>query len=266
MSRGFPAKKLHIYKQILQVVQEDFKVRRFLFTFLCASMSVYGSAILVSDSSLYNTSTDYLNWMNQLGPDHTSVTQAFYASTSTWDGTIVGQFSTGKGMIVVAGNEWKVTAPSGSGTASIQAQDDLLSTMGDGPVTLNLQNSVYAAGAFVQADGFAQFSARIQAFAGINTVLDTVVTSDSAGDAVFLGVSDTTSEITKIIYSLTVAPVGYKTADFVVDTLYLEHQILSIPPPAPPPANGAPEPGMVPLLGVALLGFGLTLKRRSARI
>jgi len=232
---------------------------------------MYGSAILVTDASLMNTSTDYINWINQVGPDHV-VQQSFYAGTSLNE-LVKGRLDNGTGMVVVAGSSnWNNGAANhdslNAAGPGIQAKDDLLRTSngftGDAPLTLNFNSPVNGAGAYIQANGFAQFTARIQAFAGFNSVFDMTVTSDAKGDAVFLGVADNLQEITKIVYSLTSAPMGYSVGDFAIGTLYIQNGAIVIPVPAPPPVvSGVPEPGMAPLLGVALLAFGMLKKRWS---
>jgi len=203
-----------------------------------------------------------VNWVTGLGQAAGSqVSQTFFPGTSGYE-TVQGYLDNGVGQIVVAGTtSWKYSAAAGS--PGIQSKDDLLSTMGDGPVELSFQKPLYGVGAFVQADGGGQFTARIQAFAGLSTVLDMAVNSDAAGHAIFLGASDTLQEITKVIYSITSAPKGYSTGDFVVDTLYLENQVMTI---GQLPVSGAPEPGMAPLLAVALAGLCFMWRKQAARV
>jgi hypothetical protein len=228
--------------------------------------------VLVTDASMLNTSADYVNWVSQYGPDHTSVLQNFYVGSTMGD-FIKGHLDYGKGTIAVAGTDWKnATAVNDSANTAdpgISAKDDLLWTndglSGTGPLTLTFNNSpVYGAGAFIQADGFATFTARIQAFSGFNTVLDMMVTSDSKGDAVFLGVSDDTQEITRIVYSIVNAPRGMSPGDFAIDTLYIQNGTLAAP--LAPPATTVPEPGMFSLVGIALTGMGLYVRRATSRV
>jgi len=247
-------------------------VKRLALAFLCASASVFGSTILVTDPSLMNTSSDYINWVSQFSDNVAQ--QSFYAYTSLNEQTR-GLLDSGTGMVVAAGSaSWKNGAATmdslNPGDHGIQTSDEVLrtsnGTTGDAPLSLSFKSAVNAAGAYIQADGFSQFTARIQAFAGFNSVFDMTVTSDAKGDAVFLGVADDTREITKIVYSLTSAPKGYSLGDFAVDTVYLVNGVIASPPPPLPPVTTAPEPGMAPLLGLALLTFGLQFKKYRARI
>jgi len=180
--------------------------------------------------------------------------------------SVYASVSTGTGNIVVA--------PSTVG--AITAGDDLLSTSDgtndNGPLTVTTGSPVYGEGAYVEGPG-GEFTVNIEAFAGFNSVLDTSVTSDTAGDPVFVGVSDSAQEITSVVYSLTSVGTGASLGNFALDTMYLQDRYIVQAPPvvAPPPAstpqaqtdNTAPEPGMMPLLGVALLTFGIMLKKRS---
>jgi hypothetical protein len=233
-------------------------VRRLLFAFLCVTGSIQAGAIFINDATQMNTSTDYVNWVTAYGPDQTSVSQNFFVSSS-WNDSILANLANGPGKILVGGKDWAVS-PSASSDTGIVAKDDLLSagTEGGGPLTLNFRPT-YGVGTFVQADGHAQFTARIQAYAGINSVLDMTVSSDAYGDAVFLGVADTLQEITKVVLSLTQAPVGYKTGDFVVDTLYIQTSpfVAIVPPPPPDPLASVsnPEPSTFGMFAIALLGI-----------
>jgi hypothetical protein len=143
-----------------------------------------------------------------------------------------------------------------TGTASTQGA----------PLTLNV-SPVYGVGTYIQAataagDTGTQFTARIQAFAGVTSVLTESVTSDLAGDAVFLGVSAATAEITRVIFSLTDASGNVISGNFVLDKLYLENSLV-VPPPSDPVS--VPEPGMALLVSSGLLALVLGLRKRSAR-
>jgi hypothetical protein len=208
---------------------------------------------------------DVATW-NQLGTDGSNVSSTFYAYTagnSSGDETILGKIASGGGEIVTAGVDW-------AASGGIQAGDELLSTNngsgGSGPVSLNT-NKISGLGAYIQADGSGPFEAEIQVFAGVNSILTQTVWSDAAGDPIFLGVSDTTAEITKVVYSLVSAPKGYSTGDFVLDSLMLQDPFISTII-GPAPGSAVPEPGMAPLVGLALslLFLGFEFKKRIHRV
>jgi len=235
-------------------------VKRLFFAFFLASISVYGSIILATTPTVMNT-TDVVNWA-QLGADQASVSQTFMAGSSMND-SIVGELSSGPGTILVAGTDWG----SGNGVA---VGDSLLLTSGDssanGPLTI-MSMPNYGEGAYIEGYGVGQFTANIQAFAGFNSVLDMSVTSDAAGDPLFIGVSDSTAEITKVVFSLTSAAAGRSTGDFVLDSLLIEDRPGGVlPPVVVTQSSVGPEPGTAILLGAALMSLGLKLKRRKARL
>jgi len=238
-------------------------MRQLLLAFLCSTTAGYGSAILVTNPAQIPTSNQVL-W-SSYGPDQTGVSQTFFLD----DNAITGRLDNGGGTILQAGTDW--TASGG-----IKAKDALLSTSdgtsanGNGGLTFYM-SPAYGMGAYIQAGDPGAFTARIQAFSGFSTVLDMSVSSDSLGDALFLGVADTSADITRIVYSLTSAALG-DTGKFVLDSLWLPNQPYSVlaPPPPPPPPSGtqgaAPEPGTLSLLGLALLTLGFNLKRNTSRI
>jgi len=201
-----------------------------------------------------------------------SVSSMFLAQTTgnaAGSETIIGQISNGGGEVISAAN-WKPST-------EIPVSDDLLSTNngsgGNGPVSISPLTPVSGLGAYIQADGPGQFTAQIQAYTNINGVLTLVLSKTATsltGDPVFLGVSDAVAEITKVVYSLTSAPKGYSTGDFVLDSLLVQDPFNPVPVTVTvaPQDNQAPEPGMAGLLGLALplLAWGFKLKRRSATI
>ncbi len=245
-------------------------MRKILFALLGASTSLYAGAVLVSNPNQMPSTVDVLTW-NQLGADQSSVASTFLAYTAgnaTGNEPVVGHLANGKATLITAGTDWTASPGITDGESLLWTD---AGTGGSGPVTLSTM-PISGLGSYIQADGGGQFTANIQAFAGVNSVLDLSVTSDSAGDAVFLGVSDSAAEITRVVYSLTSAPIGYSTNDFVLGQLYVQDPFLHVVAPPVltviPQANTAPEPGMAPLVGLALplLFLGFKLKKRHSAL
>jgi len=89
-------------------------------------------------------------------------------------------------------------------------------TGGNGPLTLTFASGIVGAGALIQSDVPGQFTASIQAFNGTTSLGTFTEQSDSAGDALYLGVKDDTgANITSVVYSLTAC--AGSCADFAVD-------------------------------------------------
>jgi hypothetical protein len=179
--------------------------------------------------------------------------------------SIVGTIANGKGVVLESGSGWKAST-------AIPASEDLLSTNtgtgGNGPVTLQGWGAISGIGAYIQGDGTGSFTAQIQVFENVNGVLSNftkTASSDSSGDPVFLGVSDTVAgEITKVIYSLTTAAPGYSTKDFALSSLFLEDPFLAPIVLNPAPADSStPEPGLAGLVGLVLPLLVLASKRKK---
>jgi hypothetical protein len=104
---------------------------------------------------------------------------------------------------------------------------------GNGPLTLAFGSPVSGAGALIQADGPAQFTAKITAFNGGTTLGTFSETSDSNGGAIYLGVFDSSgANITSVTYQLTSVTQG-DPADFAIDTLFLNDSTTASPTPTP---------------------------------
>jgi len=244
-------------------------VKRFLIVFLLASTSAYGSAILVTDPA--NLSGGDIFLWSKLGINGATV-------YNTFDPAAPSDISSGK---LLSGNATLVQADGVTFQADngIGQNDALLLTEGNQfmpeSVALKTTSSETGLGAYIQAandagDAGTQFTARIQAFAGVTSVLDTIVTSDANGDAVFLGVSDTAKEITNVIFSLTDQNGHPVAGNFVLDQLYILQNSFQQPPPPPVPPGlqtaPAPEPGMLSLMGSGLLALAFRLKKRTDQV
>ncbi len=82
----------------------------------------------------------------------------------------------------------------------IWAED--ISGSGTGPLMFTFL-PLHGAGAFVQSVGDLKFTAKLNAFNGNSLLGSNLVTSNDQGDPLFLGVVDSTAEITGLEFSLT---------------------------------------------------------------
>jgi hypothetical protein len=241
-------------------------VRRFLLLLLCVSAPAFGNAIVITDPTVIQ-SYDMINW-SQFGSDM-STPMSLSGHTSVYE-QFTGQLGSGHATIVVACNssaycDWQSGNGINSGDTLVKTPD----TASADPLSITLSRPMYGVGGYIQADSGTQFTARIQAFAGVNSVLDMLVTSDAAGDPLYLGALDNSKEITRVVYSLNGA------GGFALDTLYFQTYFINNPgfivnPPTPiqqpplAPAVAAPEPSAAALLFLGMLIVGLKLKTRFA--
>jgi len=248
-------------------------VKRLLVVMFCASTSLYGSAVLVTSPSGLNAN-EFVSWA-QVNPVFSSFT------TETAGESLTGTFSSGSGKVVQACSGSKGCLAGGG----IAQNDYLLLTeapsYADSSVTFSFDNSYSGVGAYLEgvsgtSDAGTTFTIRIQAFNGVNSVLTStaLVTSDSKGDPIFVGVSDAAQEITKVIFSLTDANGNPITGNFALDTLDLYNApvIIVDPPVVDPPApaqqqsgDSTPEPGVMFLVGPALIALAIGVRKRGSR-
>ncbi|MEB3255970.1 MAG: hypothetical protein VKJ05_06240 [Synechococcaceae cyanobacterium] len=136
--------------------------------------------------------------------------------------------------------------------------DYLLTTQGNnGPITFSFNQPVAGAGTQIQAAKYGYFQAKIEAFnvAGISLgsfTADGMSDAYSDDSAIYIGVSDTTATISKLVLSVPLAGiVSTDVNDFAINTL----EILSPTPQA--------TPAPLPLLGAgAAMGWSRRLRRR----
>lgn len=169
-------------------------------------------------------SNDSATW-SQLGADSTQLLSSFNAN-STGGVAITGTLANSGSLVsvVCAASQcsWSSTDVAGfsAGDGVIWTSDT--ANGGNGPLTLSFNQSMKGVGALIQADAPGQFTAQIQAFNGTTSLGTFTTTSDSNGDAVFLGVVDNTAaHITSVTYSLTACTGTCNVGDFAIDTLYL---------------------------------------------
>ncbi len=188
-----------------------------LLALLLATAALWGDSLVVVTSPAAQGANDSLAWA-QLGGDATTLSSAFVATSSLGLGTSVGLAAANSLTAVVC-----TATPCSWTGAGFAAADTLIWTSdagngGNGPLTITFAHGVSGAGALIQADGPGPFTAQVQAFNGATLLGSFTVTSNSNGDATYIGVSDQTGpNITAVIFSLTNCN-GLCT-DFAVDTV-----------------------------------------------
>ena len=134
-----------------------------------------------------------------------------------------------------------------TGETLIWAEDAFFS--GSGPLTVTFL-AQFGGGAYIQSTGDLQYTARLKAFNGASLLGVNTITSNAQGDPVFLGVVDSTQEITGLEFSLTncTSTSGFCDAtDFAVGTLSIY--------------NATPEPSSMLLALGGLVALSLTRRK-----
>ena len=195
---------------------------------------------------------DSTSWAG-LGSDGTTIPSPFHATSA--DGiAITGTLAGGSGLVAVAGVSWTpVIPPFVAGDRLVWTLNNTTNT-GTAPLTLAFGTAVLAGGLEIQSDVPGMFTADVQAFNGGTSLGTEMLTSDVAGDPIFIGAKDTTADITSLVFSCTGA---CGNNDFAVDTLVSVN-----PQPVPAPLIGF---GLPVFLAVGGLWFGAKLLERSRR-
>ena len=188
-----------------------------LLALLLGAATLWGDTLVAVTSPAAQGANDSLSWA-QLGGDATTLSSAFVATSSSGLGTSVGLAAANSLTSVVC-----AATPCSWTGAGFAAGDTLIWTSdsangGNGPLTLTFAHGISGAGAVIQADGPGPFTAKIQAFNGSTLLGSFTVSSNSNGDATYIGISDqTASNITAVTFSLTNCQ-GVCT-DFALDTV-----------------------------------------------
>ena len=211
---------------------------------LFATAAVRADSVAVVTSLGGLSANDTIVW-SQLGADATPLT-ATPAFTSTHG--LTGSVSLlGPNSLVAVVCPETLCSWNLAGLTGFAAGDSLIWTAdtgnsGNGPLTVNFTSkNVSGAGAFIQSDGPAQFTANIEAFNGVTSLGSFPVPSDGSGDATFIGVLDSTAaNITKVVFSITSCTGD--CSDFAIDTVSLNVPGGGTPTPTPTSTRPAPTP------------------------
>ncbi len=220
---------------------------------LFAGTGFAGPVLVVSQVAM--NANDIALW-SQIGPDQTVLNDTFPATSRNGLG-LEGTFQNGAGSILsvvcpaAPSCSW---IPSGAG---LVAGDTLIVTSNGsggatGPLDLDFSHGVLGAGTEIQVDVPGTYTAYIQAFNGSNPIgSQQTINSNANGDPLFIGLLDTTPEITGVEVGLTTCGgLGCDVNDFAVDSLLANDML-------------APEPSGLLLAVCAFAGLLAWRARRS---
>jgi hypothetical protein len=165
-----------------------------------------------------------ISW-TQLGPDQTQVPASFSVTSNHGLSATASLAAANSVVSVVCSAAPPLSENCSWNGKGFTAGDSVLwavnaYTGGNGPITLTFAQGIIGAGALLQSDVPGQFTASIQAFNGSTSLGTFTVQSDSAGEAVYLGVKDESgANITSIVYSLTACAATCN--DFAIDAVDL---------------------------------------------
>ena len=213
-----------------------------------ASGVAWADTLSLVTSQAAQNANDSLSWAS-LGTDGTTLGASF--SLNSGKGSPVAVSLNGASSIVSIVCSASPCSWTGGGFA---AGDRLLwasdaANGGNGPLTLRFSKGVVGAGAMIQADGPAPFTAQIQAYNG-SSLLGSYTLVSSSGNAIYLGVNDQSgANITALVFSLSSCGAGACT-DFALDTIWFN---------AGGGGSTASISGQITLSNQSLLGVTVTL-------
>jgi hypothetical protein len=168
--------------------------------------------------------SDFISW-KQLGGDQSLLAASFNAKSAHGITHMVSLAGADTVVSVVCSStpancSWTGGTGFATGDTLIWTSDT--GNGGNGPLTLSFSAPMAGAGALIQANTPGQFTAKIEAFNGPTSLGSFTVTSDTNGDAVYIGLKDqTAANITSVVFSLTTCSGACSTTDFGIDTVYL---------------------------------------------
>jgi hypothetical protein len=167
--------------------------------------------------------------------------------------------ATSAGGVVVTVNAGGVTALAAPGSYGLPGSTIDINNQFTGPLFITFSKPVSGAGAYISNAFLAAYSPVIQAFNGSNSL--GTFTEAVGGGTIFMGVMDTTADITKIEFNTISSPGdGY----FGLGALSLAYPTV-VAPGADPPAPGTPEPSTMLLVGLGMAAAGFRMRFRSRR-
>jgi hypothetical protein len=194
---------------------------------LMATVTAHADSVSVVTSLGALAANDTIVW-SQLGVDATTLT-ATPSFTSAHGLTGSVSLSGPNSLVAVVCPEtlcsWNVADTTGFAVGDSLIWTADTGNSGNGPLIVNFTSkSVSGAGAFLQSDGNGQFTAQIEAFNGGTSLGTFTATSDISGDAIFIGVLDSTgANITSVVFStIPVSPAVSclsDCTDFAIDTV-----------------------------------------------
>ena len=204
-----------------------FRCSRFIYVvaaLLLASTAAWADSVaeVTSQSGLSPDSS--ISW-SQLGADQTQVGATFSVTSNHGLSTSVTLAHANSVASIVCAQAPPLSSNCSWNGTGFTAGDTLLwsvnaYTGGNGPITLAFASGIAGAGALIQSDVPGQFTASIQAFNGSTSLGTFTEQSDAAGDAIYLGVLDSTgANITSVVYSLSACAAN--CADFALDAVDL---------------------------------------------
>ena len=168
---------------------------------------------LVTDRTALGAN-DYIDW-GTLGSSLTPVANPSPVTSNLGSNATISQ----------AGGNMEVRQQGTGWGGNFAPNDFVLFTKGaNGPITISFANPVFGAGAQIQSNYQGAFTANLTAFDASDNVLGTfdwVGNSNGNSDsAIFIGVNDNTASISKLAFSVPIAPANPQ--DFAINRLSID--------------------------------------------